>query len=132
MEILKYPQMPVIEPVVCEKFTFSGQCYVNKVDYMFDFKGKYYTINSGFLYDGASIPRIAWSLLGVTPDGVHRAATLIHDYLYANKKIFDHTRKEVDLLFYKHLRESGLGIKKSTRIYLLLKYFGWIAGRWKK
>jgi hypothetical protein len=39
-------------------------------------------IPAGFIYDGASIPRIFWSILGVTRDGVHRAASLVHDWIY--------------------------------------------------
>lgn len=35
-----------------------------------------------FIYDGASIPRILWSLSGIRPDGLIRAAALVHDFLY--------------------------------------------------
>jgi hypothetical protein len=36
-------------------------------------------IPEGFINDGASVPRWAWWFL--RPDGIHRAACIIHDYL---------------------------------------------------
>lgn len=40
------------------------------------------TVPEGFTYDGASVPRLAWTLSGITPDGLIRAAALIHDWIY--------------------------------------------------
>ena len=36
----------------------------------------------GFRYDGASIPRAAWTVLGLSPGGVCLLFSLIHDLLY--------------------------------------------------
>ena len=48
------------------------------------------TAPTGFIFDMASIPRPLWSILGITPDGLHRAAALVHDFLtyYAGKLPF--------------------------------------------
>lgn len=41
-----------------------------------------YTIPAGYEFDGASVPRMFWGFpFGYTPDGVHRAAALEHDFL---------------------------------------------------
>jgi hypothetical protein len=39
-------------------------------------------IPRGFVYDGASVPRVLWSVTGLRPDGLIRAAALVHDYFY--------------------------------------------------
>ena len=39
------------------------------------------TIPKGFTYDGASVPRLVWTLSGITPDGLIRAAALVHDFI---------------------------------------------------
>jgi len=38
-----------------------------------------------YLYDGGSIPRIGWSVLGVTPSGPGDSGFLPHDVLYRSK-----------------------------------------------
>ena len=42
-------------------------------------------IYKGFVYDGASIPRFAWSILGKTPMGQHDSGTIFHDLVYMVK-----------------------------------------------
>ena len=42
-------------------------------------------VPKGYIYDGGSIPRIAWTLSGLTPDGEGRAAYTAHDVLYRAK-----------------------------------------------
>ena len=48
------------------------------------YKGKYRAlyVPLGYIYDGASIPRIAWTFLGITPSGLIDAAALAHDAPY--------------------------------------------------
>ena len=43
------------------------------------------TIPAGFRYDGASVPRIFWTISGIRPDGLQRAAALVHDMIYMQK-----------------------------------------------
>ena len=45
------------------------------------------TVVNGFYYDGTSVPRLLWSLIDIYPDGIHRPASLIHDYIYKHKGI---------------------------------------------
>ena len=49
-----------------------------------DYKGarRELSVPAGYLYDGASVPRVFWSLIGLRPDGLIRAASLAHDALY--------------------------------------------------
>ncbi len=40
------------------------------------------TVPKGFRSDGASVPRLLWSVIGLTPDGPIRAGALLHDFIY--------------------------------------------------
>ena len=40
------------------------------------------TVPRYYIYDGASVPRLIWSLVGLRPDGLIRAASLAHDALF--------------------------------------------------
>jgi hypothetical protein len=99
-------------------------------------------IPKGFEWDGASVPRFLWSLSGIRPDGLLRAAALVHDYIYRSKGrgvgwdretgnplgwLF--TRKEADVLFYDMIREAGGGWWTAIRAYRAVRMFGWLA--WK-
>lgn len=39
-------------------------------------------INSGLIHDGGSVPRIAWTISGLTPHGQGAVGYLVHDVLY--------------------------------------------------
>ena len=40
------------------------------------------SIKKGFTHDGASVPRLLWSITGIRPDGPIRAGALVHDWIY--------------------------------------------------
>lgn len=42
-------------------------------------------IDKGYIFDGASIPRLLWSILGLEPHGVMDGPALFHDYVYQNQ-----------------------------------------------
>ena len=104
------------------------------------------TIPAGFTYDGASVPRPVWTISGLTPDGLIRAAALVHDWLYQFKgdlpkgsHQFFHknsewrnvigkwNRKDADRLFSRIMREAGVARTKRRRAYRAVRLFGWIA-----
>jgi len=88
------------------------------------------TVPAGFKYDGASVPRPLWSVSGIRPDGLIRAAALIHDFIYRSAG-WDglYTRKETDVLFRHMIREAGLGWWTAVRAYRAVRMFGWIPWR---
>jgi hypothetical protein len=96
--------------------------YINKSEavleqsysFAFIYKGESYTLTIpvGFVWDGATIPRIGWSIVGLTPFGIHDEATLIHDYLYEYEGEFDEvkphiSRSFVDAMFIAKLKDLG-------------------------
>ncbi|TNE28577.1 MAG: DUF1353 domain-containing protein [Bacteroidetes bacterium] len=103
------------------------------------------TIKPGFIYDGASVPRIFWSLSGLRPDGLHRAASLVHDYLYVKKGKLsgfetrlctgDHwnrvsrvelSRKNTDRIFLDMMFEAGMSKFKARMACYSVRAAGWV------
>jgi hypothetical protein len=125
--------------------------YTTKVDYtplsdkLFRLDSLHYTIwenNSkryyitevkGFRWDGATIFRIFWSILGLTRSGIMLAPSLWHDGIYKKKGIvYNHltqewdfiSRKHTDQLFYIHMLHSNVGKKQAKLSYQLIRVFG--------
>jgi hypothetical protein len=100
-------------------------------------------IAAGFTSDGASVPRIAWTFAGLTPDGLIRAAALVHDFLYAYSGQLPPgahqieqqpslwmpvtgrwSRRDADRLFASIMRESGVSRTRRRIAYLAVRAFG--------
>jgi hypothetical protein len=116
--------------------------------YQWRHKGDSYRIfiAKGFRYDGASVPRIVWTLSGLTPDGLLRAASLVHDFIYIHKgrmpagswqkECFIDGRREwidvgtvwkrahADKIFGIILKESGVSAYRRTLALTAVKMFG--------
>lgn len=111
----------------------SGKIYVLQADY--DCKG--FTVPAGYQHDGASVPRFAWTLTGLLPDGIHRPAALIHDYLYWMGGLasrygypFSYSRKTADNIFREILNDLKL-----KKWHVAVLYWGVRIGggsSWKK
>lgn len=85
------------------------------------------TVHEGFDFDGASVPRGLWSIIGSPmTDGYQRAGCL-HDALYAGE-IFD--RSICDNLFLEAMESDGVGYFKRYAMYWAVRSAGWMV--WKK
>lgn len=75
-----------------------------------------------YVTDFASVPRlpIVFDFFG----GMAHAAGTVHDYLYDNGKL---TKSECDMVFYRALRDDGIGLVRSYIMYSAVKLFGFIA-----
>ena len=117
-----YPEQPHIVPMEKDRY---GNIYYTAHEYRVDTDDINLLVFEHFRYDGASVPRWAWSISGLRPDGLLRAAALIHDIIYLNngsptkiikssyyqmnfKKKLSYTRKDADKLFLKIMLESGV------------------------
>jgi hypothetical protein len=96
--------------------------YVLTENYNFTVRGLTYLIRKGFKWDGASVPRFAWSFL--RPDGRIRAASLVHDYIYAKHKALGITRHIADSLFYEMMLDAGIPKYKAYTAYYAVRWFG--------
>lgn len=96
-------------------------------------KAYFMEIPKGFIWDGATIFRIFWSILGYSRSGMMLKPSAPHDYIYVNKGwIYNHLTKELefvsrkhsDQLFYKHLVANGIPEKKARLCYQFIRFFG--------
>ena len=76
---------------------------------------------AGSVVDGASIPRVLWSLMGGPFDGKYRNASVLHDVAYDQK-----TRPwtEADRMFYNAMRCSGVSPTEAKTMYYALYRHG--------
>ena len=79
------------------------------------------TINKGFDFDGASIPKWLWSIYGSPFTGKYVKAALIHDGLYASQKV---SKRISDKIFLDIMKQSKVGYVKRTSMYLAVTLFG--------
>ncbi len=82
-----------------------------------------FTIPSGFISDGGSIPRMLWSWASPL-DGRFLAVYCCHDYLYTTGIL---SREDADKLLKKGLVEAGMGETKARTIYTAVKMFRGLA-----
>jgi hypothetical protein len=87
------------------------------------YKREDYTIivHTGFDFDGASIPRLLWSIAGCPMGGLYSAPACIHDALYASK-IFD--KKTCDKIFHEAMLVAGVNRQLAKEMYLAVRAFG--------
>jgi Protein of unknown function (DUF1353) len=76
---------------------------------------------SGAEIDGASIPKLAWSLIGGPFEGKYRAASVIHDVACTLKQ---RPWELVHLTFYYAMRASGVEASLAAKMYGAVYYFG--------
>ncbi len=80
-----------------------------------------FTIHEGFIFDGASIPRAFWRLIGHPMQPRTLVAALMHDYLYATEFL---ERKTADWIFLEMLQKSGVGWIKRNLMWGAVDLFG--------
>lgn len=84
-----------------------------------------FSLPCGMILDGASVPRLFWSVY--PPDGLYRAGTTLHDFLYCQRGEVcrcckPNTRKEADDLLIELCRlynAPGPGL-----MYRMVRWFG--------
>ena len=106
----------------------SGDIYELAAPFIFTLRTTKFFVPMGFKFDGASYAKLLFQR-----DGMHRAAALVHDYLYANKGTlhgyFKYTRKEADNLFRDMLISYGVKSWHVALSYRAVRLFG---GLWWK
>ena len=100
---------------------YSKRLFILTADYHFWDKGKKYTIKKGFKWNGMSVPKAAWSLVGTPFGPMHCAAGLIHDWLYAKGLL---SRLAADRLMKIVLEEHGEKEKIIEAMYKSVRIFG--------
>lgn len=86
-----------------------------------DPSGIHWYARSGLVFDGASIPRSLWTIIGSPYTGTYRRAAVLHDYYCDN-----HYRiwQDVHRMFYDAMLTDGTGSFKAKVMYYAVYRFG--------
>ncbi len=79
-------------------------------------------IPKGFKFDGASIPRFAWSVVGHPFSGKLVRGAMVHDWLYRTGS--SGHRAIADAVFLHLLKEDKVAVWRRWVIYLSVRFFG--------
>jgi|LakMenEpi03Aug12_release.lakeMendotaPanAssembly.Ray.scaffolds.fasta_scaffold288380_3 hypothetical protein len=83
------------------------------------------TIKRGFIFDGASIPWFAWSIIGETPfNGKILPAAIVHDILYRTHYVGVMKANDV---WYDLCKRNDIAWGKRQVMTQVLNAFGWVA-----
>jgi hypothetical protein len=99
----------------------SSRCFRLTEDFTYLSAVGAITVPSGFVTDGASIPKIFWSIL--SPFGDYFAAAVIHDYLYSNNND-KFSRLQADLIFKEAMFNLGVPWYRREVIFRAVHSFG--------
>lgn len=116
--IVKYP--------FCCKKPLRVMIFDNK-----KFKQYEFEIKENYCYDGASIPRIFWRLIGANTSAEFLIPSLIHDVLCENHQYIDNNRELSSKVFRALLIASGVSEFKAQVMYLAVDNFQKMCGKWK-
>ena len=88
------PAMSEEDRISIEKYPFINRknLKVRLVDYK-KYKTYNFEIPKGYCYDGASIPRVFWRIIGSNTDNRFLIPALIHDVLCENHHYIDNDRR---------------------------------------
>ncbi len=67
-----------------------------------------FTIPKGFCFDGASIPRAFWRLIGSNTDNTFLIAAMVHDFMCENHSVVGNNRYLSTLIFNALLEVGGV------------------------
>ncbi len=79
-------------------------------------------IKKGFVTDGASIPKLFWTLIG-GPLGRYAPAAVPHDKLY---RFQTRSRLEADNIFLEAMGVLGVSWWKRRSMWLAVRFRGWV------
>ena len=125
------PSMTQAEKDIIEKYPFIN-CTSLKVVLFDRIKQKSYkfTIPKGFKWDGATIGRLLWWIIGSKTNPKFRTPSLIHDYSCSNKYVIDFDRNFSSKVFKALLKVAGVGKLRRWIMYLAVDLYqrtqGWI------
>ncbi|MDX9785466.1 MAG: DUF1353 domain-containing protein [Desulfobacterales bacterium] len=111
--------LPVINPDANK----LEEAYEVARDHWAAYKGSRIRVPAAFQYDGASIPRLVWPVIGSPFQPRFMNAAVFHDWIYHTHQI---ERCEADNLFHELLLESGVAAETAaTMRYAVRSFGGW-------
>ena len=90
----------------------------------------YFVIPKGYRWNGANVPRFAWSIIGSMDDPKFRTASCLHDRLCENHQFVAYDRKLSTKIFCSLLKVADVPNWKITLMYHAVDNFQKLCG-WK-
>lgn len=88
-------------------------------------------IPPGYVFDGASIPRVAWTIIGAPFEPDFCVAACCHDFMCENAKCY-HERMIGDAVFFLLLARAGVPYWRRACMYAAVRAYGWLKWRGKR
>lgn len=82
-----------------------------------------FVIPKGYCYDGATIPRLFWRIIGAKTDNVFLIGALVHDVMTENHNYVDNDRNFSSKVFRALLVAGGVSKVKAQVMYLAVDNF---------
>ena len=84
------------------------------------------TLPAGYIFDGASIPRLVWSVIGHPFDPSFIVAAAVHDwYCDRASETHDYQLRVIgDAVFFSLLRRAGVSWWKRSSMYMAVRAYG--------
>lgn len=125
------PDMTPFEKRAIAKYPF---CCVKPLKVMLwdnkKFRQYTFTIKENYYYDGASIPRFFWRIIGANTSAKFLIPSLIHDVLCENHQYVNNDREFSSKVFKSLLIVSGVGKLKAEIMYMAVDNFQKIFCDW--
>jgi len=115
------------EPLVTEWLDNGRDMKLQKDFGYVDPVGRHWPVPAGTVVDGASIPRVFWSLIGGPFEGPYRKPSVVHDY-YCDVRT--RSWQDAHRIFYDGMLCAGVGTIKAKIMYYAVYRFGprWTLG----
>ena len=118
------PTMNKLERQSVKRYPFENKKALKVLIYDHKkFKQYNFTIRENYCFDGATIPRLFWRVIGSSTDNQFLVAALIHDVLCENHKYIDNDRELSSQVFRALLIASGVSEIKANIMYLAVDTF---------
>ena len=99
----------------------NGKGYVLTMEYRVTINGETVVIPRGFLFDGASVPRAVWSIIGDPFSPEFMIPAIAHDWLYWSRQWH---QEKADKALFDLLKASGVGSLRAGSMYRAVRLFG--------
>ena len=104
------PSMSADEKKSIKKYPFINKISLGVFLYDKEKSRKYnFIIPKGYCFDGASVPRFFWRIIGSNTDNKFLVAALIHDYMCEHHDCVGYDREFSTKVFNELLKVSGVG-----------------------
>ena len=140
VDVIAPQEQPILKPIGRRLSELQ-----ENIDYVFRYKGTLCRIRifSGKLIDGASIPRLCWTPLGLAPHGIMDGPALPHDEIYGEsgempEDVYQYwdgenwvncdmpiQRDLADAILYAYCRHFGVGERRSYLVWSGVRIGGW-------